>query len=65
MYLIKSRCSPSRYGYNGRDVKDNITVDGRGDLMYAVGHVIVLLNIQSERKQRHYKEHTAPVSWYG
>lgn len=53
------------YGYNGRGIKNgNLLVVHSGEIVYAVGHAVVLLDCveSGSSKQRHYRQHTGLVT---
>lgn len=50
----------SRYGYRGRDCRNNLYVLSSGELIYFTAAVVVLYDVASH-KQRHYTEHTDDI----
>jgi len=63
-HLGKLAASPCfRFGYQGKEMKDNLHVTSLGELLYAVGHVGIILNSKTQQ-QKHYKEHTAIITWW-
>jgi microtubule-associated protein-like 1/2 len=52
-----------RYGYRGRDCRNNLYSLPTGEVIYFVAGVVVLHNLE-EQTQRHYLGHTDDVKWW-
>ena len=53
----------TRYGFRGRDVKQNLVIlPNTGELVYFVAAIIVLYD-RKTHTQKHYTSHTEEVTW--
>lgn len=52
-----------RYGYRGRDCRNNLYYLPTGEIIYFIAGVVILHNVE-ENTQRHYTGHTDDVKWW-
>ncbi|KAM3173603.1 Echinoderm microtubule-associated protein-like 1 [Hymenolepis weldensis] len=52
----------NRYGYRGRDCRNNVYLLPTGEIIYFIAAVVVLYNLE-QHSQRHYLEHNDDIKW--
>lgn len=62
-YKLNYALIAHRYGYRGRDCRNNLFFLPTGEIVYNIAAVIVILN-RSTGEQKHYLGHTDDVKWY-